>query len=163
MSDLIDAGNNIMISAAAPKTAPKKTIPAKAAPKKASAKAAKPKTERAPRAAKTGLRDAQIRILKVMAKARAPLTRVTLNEAVAAVGDFPTAEKFIQWMADPLGASDPANRPTAEGRCGYPSLLTLKYVSQKTIKILDKPTLVYEITATGRKGLEATLKAKAAK
>jgi hypothetical protein len=58
-------------------------------------------------------------------------------------------------MADPLGAADPANRPAAEKRAGYPSLLTLGYVTTFQVDIDGVLERLYEITDAGRKALAA--------
>ncbi len=97
------------------------------------------------------LRTAQIRILKVLASVDGPLPKAVICEEVA--HEFPTAAKFEQWMADPLGATDPAKRPAAEERAGYPSLLTLGYVTTFQYDIDGVAQRFYEATPAGRKAI----------
>ena len=79
----------------------------------------------------TKLRTAKVRILKAPKKSKGALNKHRINEAVAP--EFPTAAKFSQWMADPLGASDEEARKVAEKRSGYPSLLTLGFVRDREV------------------------------
>lgn len=93
------------------------------------------------------LRTAQMRILRALYQTRCPMRKSAICEMVA--HEFPTAAKFQEWMADPIGAADPANRPAAEKRAGYPSLLTLGLVSTKQLDIDGVAERTYEITQEG--------------
>jgi hypothetical protein len=97
------------------------------------------------------LRAAQLRILKVLARAIGGLSKAAICSEVAQ--DFPTAAKFKEWMADPIGAADPANRPKAEKRAGYPSLLTLGYIVTWQIDLDGVQERLYKITDAGRQAL----------
>lgn len=137
--------------------AAKKSVTVPAKPSKG--KAAKPSSngEANPRARKNGLRTAQVRILEALVKAKGPATKGRLCSICAPT--FPTAAKHQAWMGDPLGGVDPVARQAAEEKAGYLSLLTLKYVKMDVIGGDDVPKeRVYEITAAGRKALEAVSK-----
>lgn len=94
------------------------------------------------------LRKAQVRILKALVKETGPVRKSVICDRVA--DEFPTAAKFQEWMADPIGAANPENRPAAEERAGYPSLLTLGFIKTKQLDIDGVLERVYEITDQGR-------------
>lgn len=93
----------------------------------------------------SGLRAPQAALLTALAKAKNPLNRSKLHDITGIDNTYVGV-----W----LGRSDPAKRVASESAWGYTSLLTLKFVNQKTFVIDDRETLVYEITASGRKELE---------
>lgn len=123
------------------------------------AKAAKPQAngQAKPRARKEGLRLPQVRILRVLAAAKAPYTRPDLVEAISQ-GDKPTA------IGDALGVLGDS-RAAREAAAGYPSLLTLEFVAMKEAKLRlggnddGRVSKVYSITPAGRKALAAAEKA----
>ncbi len=96
----------------------------------------------------------QIRILCVLAEAPGPLRKDIIGEEVAArYPSVPYAARFEAWMGDPIGLADPDKRPNAEAKAGYPSLLTLKYITTKQLNIEGKLERVYSITDEGLKWL----------
>jgi hypothetical protein len=93
---------------------------------------------------KKGLLPGQVRILEAL-DGRGLMTRSEVSEL---------ARVSVGWLSDYLGRVDPAARPDAEARAGYPSLLTLGYVEQ--IVLDDEEDLwerVYRITKTGERAL----------
>jgi hypothetical protein len=100
------------------KTTPKSAKAPKA--KAPAAKAPKAKPETNGRAKKDRLRGPQVRILAALAKAKAPLTR----REIAA-----KAECDLAWLVSWVGKIDPKARAASEKATGFPSLLTLGYVT----------------------------------
>lgn len=128
--------------APAPRKAPAPKTPAKPAPKKAPAKAA-PKASANGKHDKGGLRKPQVVVLKTLAKATKPLTRVE----IATKGN--TDQAFLSTW---IGSSDPAVRKANEAKRGVKGLLTLGYV--KDSREEGEP-VKYTITAAGRKAVAA--------
>jgi hypothetical protein len=101
------------------------------------------------------LRTAQVRILFALFKARGPLSRARICEAVA--DDFPTARKFQSWLSAPLGQVDQDDMKQREEKEGYPSLLSLGMVTTKVLDIDGKGERVFEITQRGKEALSRLL------
>lgn len=142
---------------AAKKPAPKVTKkPAATAERKKQPgyKEIKERSAKASGTAGSGLVGRQARILAVLAKAKAPMTR-------AMISDKSGVE--LSWTGVWLGRTDPAARAASEGEWGYTSLQSLKFVTQTTMVIDDATQFVYAITPAGRKELEAYTAAEAAK
>lgn len=115
--------------------------------KKAAVKAAKKAAKAAPkkeRAKKEGLRKGQIGVLTVLAKATKPLTR----KQIAEKGNLDLAS-----LTGYIGPSDPDKRKYND-ETYFVTLLTLKCVKEEQHDINNRDTIVYTITATGRKAME---------
>lgn len=101
------------------------------------------------------LRKPQVRLLAVLVKAKGPMSRKVLSEKSGVE---------YAWLCNWIGQPDAEARKGREARWGFTSLLTLKFVTVKQIDVDDRPTWVYEITASGRTALakyEAAAKEKA--
>lgn len=107
----------------------------------------------APIAHDNRLKAPQIRVLQLLARARAPLARGKIAESTAI---------DPSWVGVWVGRTDPVKRAESEAKWGYTSLLTLKFAVQKTVTVDDRDTVAYEITAAGRKSLEKHLAAEKA-
>lgn len=134
------------VKKSAPAKATKKTAkPAKATKKAPVKKAAKPSENG--RAKKEGLRSAQVRILKYLAKQPKPRTR---NE----IADKAPADRAF--CSQFLGRIDAEKRAAADEAYGFPSLLTLKAIKADTEDRDGKDTIVFSITAHGKSLLAKT-------
>lgn len=94
-----------------------------------------------------GLRPLQIKVLKVLDKAKGTLDRGDLYEALGF--------KQHSGLNDILGKNDPKARKEAD-EAKYPSLLSLGFIRLKEVKVDPKDEKVerrYEITPSGRKAL----------
>lgn len=155
MPQIQNAAATTETTAAAPK-APK-AKPTKKAAKKTTAKAktgkATKKTTKAPvaRAKKEGIRNPQVRILKLLAKSSKPLDRATISAK---------AEVDSAFCSQYLGRLDADKRAAADKTYGFPSLITLSAIKAEKHDVDGKDTVVFSITATGRKLLEKTEKAE---
>lgn len=90
------------------------------------------------------LRKPQIRVLKALARARAPLSRAMLCER---------AEVDSAWIGDHVGKTDAVARTAREQLTGYPGLLTLGYCEVRETDLYGDGSVVetsYVITAAGR-------------
>lgn len=132
------------VKKAAKKAPVKKAAAAKKGAKKAPAKAAKTAKKAvkkapaaAPAAKKGGLGKPRLAVLKALAKASKPLTRSLIAEKTGIGSGFTSL----------LGHSDPAKR---EER----SLLSLGLIKAEQHDIGGRDTIVYSLTAAGRKALE---------
>lgn len=132
------------------KKAPTKKTATKKETKKAPTKKAAPSTNGA--AKKTGLRKAQVRVLEALVKAKKSLNRKEIAEKGGV--DLSMLNSYI-------GSQNDEIRKKNDEKV-MPSLVTLKFVnaieeeSQKTPGATLPTT--YEITAAGRKALEASKK-----
>lgn len=126
---------------AAKKTAPKKVV--KKVAKKATKKTTAAKAERKPRDPNK-LGKAQLRVLKALAKAGSPITGAKLAEK---------AEIHPTMLGQAVGYRDPEinARPVHAG-----NLLNRKFAKVEMHDIDGRDTVVYSITAAGRKALEAS-------
>jgi hypothetical protein len=108
---------------------------------------------------KQGLRAPQVRILKALSKAKAPLNQYTLcgkasvdpgwlpDALFGRIGDDDSKVGKYRTEATPLGLA------RAE-KIGFPSLLALKLVKCKLIDVDGRTERVWEITPAGRKAVE---------
>lgn len=90
------------------------------------------------------LRKPQIRILKTLAWAKAPLSRSSISER---------AEVDIAWVGDHLGRTEKADRAAREAITGYPSLITLGYATVGETDVYGDGSTIevtYSITPAGR-------------
>jgi hypothetical protein len=108
-----------------------------------------------PTITRVSLRTAQIRILLALFKARGPLSRRRICEAVAE--DYPTARNFQSWITAPLGSVDEDRRSNREDDEGYPSLLSLNMAGTKVLDIDGKSERVFFITEKGRQALASLI------
>ncbi len=103
-------------------------------------------------ARKMGLRAMQIRVLRAMAHADAPLSKQGINDMISSlypdiwVGD-------TCWQTGAVGALTPEDRVRADARNGYTSLLTLGYVEHYTRQVERKQERVFMLTTAGREAL----------
>jgi hypothetical protein len=128
-------------AAAAKKTA-KKTPAAPAAEKTAAKKA--PAKKAAPKKETGGLRGPQVRILQLLAKSNKPITRSVIAEKAPV--DVATCVEYI-------GSPDPEKRKKNDTK-HFPSLVTLKLVSEQKQEIDGREKVVYQLTAAGKQKLE---------
>lgn len=93
---------------------------------------------------KEGLRPAQVRILRALAKVKGVLSRAMIaHEARVSRG----------WLSDFVGHVDPAKRAAREAHTGIISLLSLGLVRERVLDIDGKRERAYEITVSGRQSL----------
>lgn len=100
------------------------------------------------------LRKPQVAILRMLAKARAPLSRPKMMEALPSMG---------AWLYNWIGQPDDAARLDREERWGFTSLVSAKLAKCKEVTVLESTEWGYEITPAGRKAItdyEAALKQK---
>ncbi|MCK9569152.1 MarR family winged helix-turn-helix transcriptional regulator [Candidatus Pacearchaeota archaeon] len=114
--------------------------PAKGKAKSSKPSAKAPKTEKAPREKKEGLRKPQIRILKTLAKANKPLTRAEVSEKAPV--DVATCVEY-------LGSWDDATRESNDVK-HFPSLVSLGLVKHVDEDRDGRSVIVYSITAKGK-------------
>ena len=134
-------------------TAPKKTATKKAATTKAAKKTAKAKTKKTSTAKKTpakktpakveGLRKPQVRILQALNKNSKGLDRKGV--ATKASVDYAACTEY-------LGSTNPEVR-AANDVNHFPSLIGLKYIKAEQHDVKGKDTIIYTITAAGKKAL----------
>lgn len=91
------------------------------------------------------LRNKQVTFLRVLSQARGPLPRLTLCERAKA---HPTQVAF-----NALGAVGLKERASRESKTGYPSLLTLGFVSIEQLVVEGKRETLWSITPAGRQYL----------
>jgi hypothetical protein len=153
--DNYDAFESVVCALPAVKQKKEKATKAPLKPTKEKAEKS-PVTKPAGSPKKSGLRSAQVRILQLLSKSKAPKNRTEIAEG---------APCDLAFCTEFLGSHDPEKREkndTKQG--GFPSLLTLKYIKliekiEETTSGTSKTVRTYEITATGRKVLESELKA----
>ena len=104
-------------------------------------------TESKPRAKKEGMRKPQVRILAALKKAGKSLSRAQIAE---------NAPCDRAWLNEWLGAHDEAKRKANDVKF-FPSLLTLGFIRYAKPNDDGQPT--YDITAAGKKAVEAAEKA----
>ena len=92
----------------------------------------------------TNLRQPQIRILQVLAKAKKPMTR---KDIVEAAGANPS-KLDPAWMGTWIGPIDADVRTASDAKYNLKSLLTLKAVTM--VELEDVTGIAYTITAAGR-------------
>lgn len=116
-------------------------------------KASKPETNGAEKQSTrdpNALRKPQIRLLQAMAKAKGPLNAARLCEL---------AGVDRAWVNEFTGKLDADKRADADEKYNVKSLVTRGYAKVRQVDVEGKKETVWEITATGRKGLETALKA----
>jgi hypothetical protein len=100
-------------------------------------------TELPGRQRKSGLRVAQLRILKLLCETKGLLTKQKIAEKLD--------EPSTAWMSAPLGLFNEELRGGREEREGYPSLLTLGYVECIILDIDGLTERTYQVTDAGRR------------
>jgi len=90
----------------------------------------------------------QLRVLRVLAEAKGPLTRPAINEICAGAGTCPG------WLVSSLGPMNEVTkaRHVAKGNT-KPNLLSLGYVRMIHVDVEGKVERLLEITPTGRAAL----------
>lgn len=173
-NDIIDAGNGIMVEVATPKNGKPKAAKKLVAKKAKAAKAKKAAADGSKRGVakpanwvpekKMGafdksdiltLRKPQARILAVLAKAKAPMTRKVLSEKSGVE---------YAWLCNWVGQPDAAARKAREERWGFTSLVTAGLAKASEVTVDDRKAFAYAITDAGRKALakyEIAVKEKA--
>lgn len=96
----------------------------------------------------------QVRILRALA-CKKPMSKEQIRKICSKT--YPTAIKFSQWIGPPLGSNNKEINQRFQDRCGYPSLLTLGYVTAATVDVEQgHKEVLFTVTPKGLQALKAT-------